>query len=84
MAQVTWRASEELIRRVQSAAARSGRSTNQFLTVVPDPDAETDAAVRVRERPARAGLLAVADPDRPQTVDPSALTAARGSRWWTC
>lgn len=78
---MTWRASDELVQRVQSAAQRSGRSMNQFLTVVldaaTDPEAETDQAVRVRERLARANLLAAGDRSRPYHADPAPLSAAR-------
>ena len=62
MAQVSWRADDELVARVKLAAARSGRSMNEFVTFV--LDAATDPALagteaeRVRARLQEAGLLA--------------------------
>jgi len=62
MTQVTWRAPDELVKRVQEVAAREGRSMNEFLTLVLDaatnPDLAGSDAERVRERLALAGLLA--------------------------
>jgi len=61
-AQVTWRAPEQLIERVRAAAVDAGYSLNQYLTVVLDaatnPDHASSDAERIRERLARAGLLA--------------------------
>lgn len=61
MAQVTWRAPDELVKRVRAVAAREHRSMNDYLTrvmeAVIDPDLAGDDATRVRERLSRAGLL---------------------------
>src|SRR5215470_3810503 len=63
MTQVTWGAPGKLVKRVQEVAAREGRSMNEFLTLVLDAATNSDLAgsdaERVRERLARAGLLAV-------------------------
>jgi uncharacterized protein (DUF1778 family) len=68
MSQVTWRAPDELVERVRRAAAREGRSLNDYLTrlarAATDPElADTDLE-RLRERLTRAGLLAVQEPAR--------------------
>jgi hypothetical protein len=84
MAQVTWRAPDELVRRVREAAARAGRSMNEFLTRV--LDAATDPALagsdaeRMRKRLARAGLLAAPGPprSRPAAGDLERARAAAG------
>lgn len=61
MAQLTIRASEQLVERVKDAAAREGRSMNEFVTSVLDaatnPDHESDHGERVRARLRAAGLL---------------------------
>ena len=62
MAQVTWRTPDELLERVRHAATSSGRSVNEWITRVldaaTDPELSGSDADRVRERLARAGLLA--------------------------
>lgn len=62
MAQVTWRAPDELVERVRAVATADGRSMNDYLTRVmralTDPDLADDGMARIRERLARAGLLA--------------------------
>ncbi len=61
MAQMTWRASEELLERVRCQAAEQGRSLNDWVTVVldaaSDPATAGGQAERLRERLGRAGLL---------------------------
>lgn len=61
MSQVTWRAEDELVRRVRSTAERRGVSMNEYLTRVlqaaTDPDLEGDEARAIRAKLAQAGLL---------------------------
>ncbi len=80
MSQVTWRASEELIERVKSAAADQRRSMNDYLTLVlsaaVDPEFAGDEAERTRERLRRAGVLAPAGQPRSRP-DPTQVAAAR-------
>ncbi len=68
MTQVTWRAPDELAERVRESAARSGQSMNEFITSVldaaTDPESAGTEAERIRERLARAGLLADRGPQR--------------------
>jgi len=82
MAQVTWRAPEELVDRVRLAARREGRSMNDYLTWVLDaatnPELAGDAAGRLRERLDRAGLLAMGGAARARP-DAAALAQARAA-----
>lgn len=77
MGQMTLRASDDLIGRVKAAAARRGRSMNDYVTAVldaaTDPGLAGDEAARVRERLDRAGLLA---PPGPPRARPSAEAVA--------
>ncbi len=61
VAQITVRADDDLIERVKAAAARSGRSMNEWVTRVLDvatnPEFELDEATRLRELLREAGLL---------------------------
>jgi hypothetical protein len=61
---VTLRLSEELARRLKQAAAEQGQSVNSYaarvLGAAVDPELAGDEAARVRERLARAELLAEA------------------------
>lgn len=61
MGQVTWRAEDELVRRVRSTAERRGVSMNEYLTrvlsAVTDPELEGDEAEAIRAKLAQAGLL---------------------------
>ena len=72
MAQVTLRVPDELARRLKEAAAADGRSLNAWATAVlaamVDPEFAGDGVARIKERLARAGLLADSgDPvDRPE------------------
>lgn len=73
MAQVTWRAPDELVARVRRAADQRGSSVNQFVTRVldaaTDPELTDDESIRVRERLAAADLLASAGPPRSRPAD---------------
>jgi len=88
MAQTTWRSSEDLAGRVRSEARRQGRSVNEFITAVMDaatnPELTDDASQRVRERLARAGLLAATGPPRTRppgkAVARARAAAGRGQR----
>jgi plasmid stability protein len=61
-AQLTIRASDELIARVRYASAAAGRSMNDYVMSVLDaatnPDLAGTEAARLRERLSQAGLLA--------------------------
>jgi hypothetical protein len=80
MAQVSWRAPDALVEQVKAVAAREGRSLNGFLTrvltAVVDPDTADDEMVGLRERLARAGILAPTTPPVP-APDPVAVADAR-------
>lgn len=62
MAQMTWRADDELLEHVRFQAAEHGKSMNDFVTTVlrtvTDPDHAEPGVERLRARLARAGLLA--------------------------
>ena len=80
MAQVSWRAPDTLVEQVKAVAAREGRSLNEYLThvltAVVDPDTADDEATGLRERLARAGILAAPEAPRP-APDPIAVAQAR-------
>lgn len=89
MAQLSIRADDVLADRVRHSAHLAGRSVNQYvvdvLDAATDPDLETDATTRVRERLERAGLLEVPSsgggrrrPDR-AAVEAARRRAGRGS-----
>lgn len=81
MAQLTWRAADELLARVRRAAEQRGSSINGFVTQVldaaTDPDLTDDESLRVRERLAAAGLLASVGPPRPRPADDDVAGARR-------
>jgi len=81
MQQVTWRAPAELVEQVRSVAAQGGQSMNEFLTrvleAVTNPELGGSEAERVRERLARAGLLA---PPGSVRTRPSAEAVARARK----
>jgi hypothetical protein len=81
MTQVTWRAPEELVNRLRTAAEREGRSLNDYLTrlahAATDPELAGTELERLQERLARAGLLVPAGPPRRR---PSAEAVARARR----
>ena len=74
-AQVTWRASEELIARLKAAAADRGVSMNEYLTelveAATDPANAPTSRERLRAKLRAAGLLAPPYPpsDRPPVTD---------------
>jgi plasmid stability protein len=80
MTQVTWRAPDELAERVRESAARAGRSMNEFITGVldaaTDPESAGTEIERIRERLARAGVLADHGP-RHRRPDAESVAQAR-------
>ena len=80
MSQVTWRAPDALVERVREAAAREGHSLNEYLTrlatAATDPAFAGSEAQQLRERLARAGLLAPEGPAR-ERPDRAAVARAR-------
>jgi hypothetical protein len=82
MQQISWRAPDDLVGRVRHAAAQSGSSVNAWITRVldaaTDPEMSGSEADRVRERLARAGLLAEPSGLTPtERPDPAAVAKAR-------
>ena len=88
MQQISWRASDELVGRVRHAAAVTGSSVNAWMSRVldaaTDPELSGSEVERLRERLARAGLLAeptsirVTRPD-PEEVADAQRAAGRGT-----
>jgi plasmid stability protein len=81
MRQVTLRLPEALSQRLKQAAAERGDSVNAYasavLSAAVDPDLAGDEAARVRERLARAGLLAPAPPRAAKRPGDAAVRRAR-------
>jgi hypothetical protein len=81
MAQVSWRAPAALVDQVKAVAAREGRSLNEYLTRVltaaVDPDTADDEMTSLRERLARAGILA---PPTPPVAAPNPAAVADARR----
>lgn len=87
MAQMTWRADDELLEHVRFQAAESGKSMNDFVTAVlrtvTDPDHAEPGVEQLRARLSRAGLIASAThegirPDR-AAFDAARATAGTGT-----
>ncbi len=80
MGQLTIRADDDLIFRVRAKAKETGRSMNEYVVVVLDaatnPQSAGTETERLRERLARAGLLAVDPPYEGRRPDPAAVEAA--------
>ena len=83
MAQLTIRASDDLIERVRASAADAGRSMNDYVTsildAVTDPDLADSPSERLRERLRRAGLL-VTPARLPGSRTPADAVAEAGAR----
>ena len=83
MAQVTWRATDELVRRVQAVAAAEGLSMNELMTrvlaIATDSDDRDPAAVRLRERLRAAGMLTSWAPTTRKPPDGADLERARAA-----
>lgn len=83
MAQLTWRAPDELVERVRLEARRSGRSMNDYVTQVLDaatnPDLAGGEAGRLRERLAQAGLLSDEGEPRERPDDDAVARARRAA-----
>lgn len=81
MQQVTLRLPDALARQLKDTAAGHGRSVNAYCQAVlgaaTDPDFAGDEAERVRERLARAGLLAPSQRARRGRGAPADVAAAR-------
>ncbi len=81
MAQVSWRAPDALVEQVKAVAAREGRSLNEYLTrvltAVVDPVTAADEMTGLRERLARAGILA---PHTPAVAAPDPVAVADARR----
>jgi predicted transcriptional regulator len=81
MRQVTLRLPDDLADRLKEAARAQERSVNGYATAVlaaaVDPELAGDEATRVRERLARAGLLAPTSPDARRRPSKAAVARAR-------
>ena len=85
MTQLTLRLPDGLAELLRQAAKTNGSSLNQFacavLAAAVDPDLAGDEVARLRERLARAGLLASVPPEarHAQRPDQAAVAAARAA-----
>jgi hypothetical protein len=83
MGQMSWRAPDELLARVRAAADEWGWSMNEYVTRVlsaaTDPAYAGDESSRLRERLARAGLLAPAGSPRRRPSDRDVAGARRAA-----
>jgi uncharacterized protein (DUF1778 family) len=81
--QVTLRLPDDLAGRLKEAARQRGQSLNSWaalvLTAAVDPDLAGDPATRLRERLARAGVLAVLESGGRARPDPARLARARAA-----
>lgn len=81
MHQFSLRVPDELGAAVKAQAEQRGQSVNGFvvsvLTAVTDPAHVADDAARLRERLARAGILAAGGPPHPRPADRESFLAAR-------
>lgn len=81
MAQLTIRIDDDLAGALKDAARERGQSVNELaktaLRALVDPDAAESGVQRIRERLARAGILADPEPPPTEHVDPVELEAAR-------
>lgn len=85
MGQVTWRAPDELVRRIQNLAHAEGTSMNELinrvLTLATDSDEVDPHSVRLRTRLRAAGMLAdgsSARGTRPASVELARARVAAG------
>jgi hypothetical protein len=80
MAQVSWRASDEIVERAKRAARRADRSLNEYLTLVvsaaTDPSTAGSELEQIRERLERAGLLEAPSGRKVHRPTPDAVAAA--------
>ncbi len=83
MTQVTLRLPDDLLDRLKAAARTSGQSLNNWATLVltaaVDPDLAGEPAERLRERLARAGLLAPLETRARPRPDAARLAQARAA-----
>jgi predicted transcriptional regulator len=81
MRQLTLRIPDRLAERLKQAALEQHRSVNSYATAVleaaVDPELAGDEAARIRERLARAGVLAASARPAPARPDDRAVRSAR-------
>lgn len=78
---MTLRVSDELLEQVRRRAGAEGRSMNDYVTRILEaavnPDVADTEVQQIRERLARAGVLAEEDPARGRRPDRTELARAR-------